>query len=202
MPVAGPMDAFSHRLANQLVGNDVDAATLEITLIGPELIVEADTTMAIAGAQFEVTCDDRPVAIGASFAVQAGSASSLGASCRARAPISRWPAACRPQPVLGSRATHLVSRMGGFDGRALRPAIACRLLGEPRAAAAAEVGGPDAADQGPRAAARDARPAGRLVSGRCAEDDRRRELPHLAAVESHGLSPAGTAAGRACARAS
>jgi allophanate hydrolase subunit 2 len=30
--------------------------------------------MAIAGAQFEVTCDDRPVGLGASFAVHAGSA--------------------------------------------------------------------------------------------------------------------------------
>ena len=52
VPVAGPMDAFSHRLANQLVGNDADAATLEITLLGPELTVEADTTMAIHGRAF------------------------------------------------------------------------------------------------------------------------------------------------------
>ncbi len=37
------MDTFSHRLANQLAGNAPDAATLEVTLIGPELIVEADT---------------------------------------------------------------------------------------------------------------------------------------------------------------
>ena len=38
VPAAGPMDTFSHRLANQLAGNDIDAATLEITLIGPEII--------------------------------------------------------------------------------------------------------------------------------------------------------------------
>ena len=42
-------------------------ATLEITLIGPELIVDADTTMAIAGGQFEATCDDRPLPLGASL---------------------------------------------------------------------------------------------------------------------------------------
>ena len=28
VPVAGPMDTFSHRLANQLAGNAIDAATL------------------------------------------------------------------------------------------------------------------------------------------------------------------------------
>ena len=42
VPVAGPMDAYSHRLANALVGNDDDAAALEITLLGPEL--EASTS--------------------------------------------------------------------------------------------------------------------------------------------------------------
>ena len=42
VPVAGPMDIFSHRLANQLAGNEPDAATIEITLLGPELVVEAD----------------------------------------------------------------------------------------------------------------------------------------------------------------
>ena len=72
VPVAGPMDMFSHRLANQLVGNDPDAATIEVTLLGPELIVDADTTMAIAGAQFEVTCDDRPMAPSASSAIHRG----------------------------------------------------------------------------------------------------------------------------------
>ena len=35
VPVAGPMDAWSHRLANALAGNRPDAATLEVTLLGP-----------------------------------------------------------------------------------------------------------------------------------------------------------------------
>ena len=45
--VAGPMDVFSHRLANHLVGNAPDAATLEITLIGPVLEIQADTMLAV-----------------------------------------------------------------------------------------------------------------------------------------------------------
>ena len=94
VPVAGPMDAFSHRLANQLVGNDPDAATLEVTLIGPELAIEAETTIAIAGGLFEVTCDGRPVPMGASFAVQRASASSSAALSRAPAPTLAWRAAC------------------------------------------------------------------------------------------------------------
>jgi antagonist of KipI len=119
VPVAGPMDSFSHRVANQLVGNDIDAATLEITLIGPELIIEAATTLAIAGAHFEVTCDDRPVAIGASFAVTRGQRLKFGRIVEGARAYLAVAGGIQTTPVLGSRATHVVSRMGGFSGRAL-----------------------------------------------------------------------------------
>lgn len=119
VPVAGPMDAFSHRLANLLVGNDADAATLEITLIGPELIVEAETTIAIAGAHFEVTCDDRAAPLGASFAVRPGQRVKFGRIVQGARAYLAVAGGVQTGPVLGSRATHLVSRMGGFEGRAL-----------------------------------------------------------------------------------
>ena len=119
VPVAGPMDSFSHRLANQLVGNDAAAATLEITLIGPELTIETDTTMAITGAQFDVTCDDRPVAIGASFGVRAGSRLKFGRVHLGARSYLAVAGGVQTPPVLGSRATHLVSRMGGLSGRAV-----------------------------------------------------------------------------------
>ena len=119
VPVAGPMDAFSHRLANQLVGNDAAAATLEITLIGPELTVDVDTTLAICGAHFEVTCDDRPVPMDASFAVRAGQRVKFGRVMQGARAYLAVAGGVQTKQVLGSRATHLVSRMGGFDGRAL-----------------------------------------------------------------------------------
>jgi antagonist of KipI len=121
VPVAGPMDTFSHRLANQLAGNEPDAATLEITLLGPELIVDANTTMAISGAQFEVTCDDRAVPLNASFAVQRGQRIKFGRIEQGARAYLAVAGGIQTDPVLGSRATHLVSRMGGFNGRALQP---------------------------------------------------------------------------------
>ena len=119
VPVAGPMDAFSHRVANQLVGNPIDAATLEITLIGPEIVAEAATTMAIAGAHFDVTCDDRLVPVGESFAVARGQRIKFGRIVQGARAYLAIAGGVQTAPVLGSRATHLVSRMGGFDGRAL-----------------------------------------------------------------------------------
>ncbi len=119
VPVAGPMDAFSHRLANELVGNDPAAATIEVTLIGPELVVDTATTIAITGAHFEVTCEDRLVAMGETCAVNAGARLKFGRIQQgARAYLAVAGGVQTPQ-VLGSRATHLVSRMGGHEGRAL-----------------------------------------------------------------------------------
>lgn len=119
VPVGGPMDSFSHRLANQLVGNEPGAAALEITLIGPELIVEADTTMAITGAHFDVACDERSVPTGASFGVRAGSRLKFGRIHHGARAYLAVAGGVQTPLLLGSRATHLVSRMGGLAGRAL-----------------------------------------------------------------------------------
>jgi len=61
VPVAGPMDPVSHRLANALVGNGRDAALLEVTLLGPELEFEDERLVAVAGAEFELSLDGRHV---------------------------------------------------------------------------------------------------------------------------------------------
>ncbi len=119
VPVAGPMDWFSHRLANELVGNEVSAATLEITLIGPELIVDADTVGVVTGADFDVTCDGTLVPSTATFPVRRGARLRFGRRrTGTRAYLAVAGGILTPQ-VLGSRATHLLSGMGGLKGRAL-----------------------------------------------------------------------------------
>jgi antagonist of KipI len=120
VPVAGPMDAFSHRLANHLVGNAPDAALLEITLIGPELTADVDITLAVCGADFDLTCDGDSVPTAATFRAQAGQTIRFGRRHRgARAYLAVAGGGVHTLPVLGSRSTHLVSRMGGLEGRAL-----------------------------------------------------------------------------------
>lgn len=137
VPVAGPMDAFSHRLANQLVGNTPEAATLEVTLIGPELLIEAETTMAIVGALFEVTCEGQAVPMDRSFAVHAGERLKFGRLVQGARAYLGVAGGIQSERVLGSRATHLVSGMGGLTGRALMagdrvPVLAESALGPAR----------------------------------------------------------------------
>jgi antagonist of KipI len=119
VPVAGPMDPVSHRLANALIGNERDAATLEITLLGPELEFEDERLVAIAGAEFALTLDGRPVPANAPFIVAAGSRLRFGARGRGARAYLAVSGGIAVTPTLGSRATHLVSSMGGLDGRAL-----------------------------------------------------------------------------------
>jgi antagonist of KipI len=120
VPVSGPMDAYSHRLANQVLGNDPMAAALEITLLGPELAADGDLTCAIAGAEIEVTVDGVAVPRYRPFQVRAGSR----IRCGARRTGTRLTLAVQGgfdlPATFGSRATHLVSRMGPFGGRPLR----------------------------------------------------------------------------------
>lgn len=120
VPVAGPMDVFSHRLANHLVGNAPDAATLEVTLIGPELEVQAETVLVVTGADFDLSCGDVGVPVGMTFVARAGQVLRFGRRrLGARAYLAVAGGGVLTPPVLGSRATHLVSHMGGVEGRAL-----------------------------------------------------------------------------------
>jgi antagonist of KipI len=120
VPVAGPMDAYAHRLANALVGNPVAAATLEITLVGPEIEFDDDRVVAVTGARFEVTRNGESMPMRTAVAVPAGSRVKFGrrsAGARAYLAVAGGIAV---RPVLGSRATHVITAMGGVDGRSLR----------------------------------------------------------------------------------
>ncbi len=120
VPVAGPMDPLSHRMANMLVGNPADRATLEVTLVGPEIEFLDDTVFAVAGARFALLLDARPMRTG--VAARAGRGSRLRFGRRmagARAYVAVRGGVDVPSR-LGSRSTDLASGLGGLGGRPLR----------------------------------------------------------------------------------
>ena len=119
VPVGGPMDAYSHRLANRLVGNAEDAAALEITLIGPELEAHGDLLCAVAGGEFALTIDGRPAGTQAPLVLHSGARLRFGErSAGARATLAVRGGIDVPA-TFGSRATSLSARMGPFGGRTL-----------------------------------------------------------------------------------
>lgn len=130
VPVAGALDASAARRSNVLVGNDAQAAVLEATLLGPELRLEADVTFAVCGADLGATLDGRPVSLNAVIQGRAGAVLGLSGAIDVARPIVSARRGSRAYlafsggidvpVVLGSRATHTRSAMGGVDGRPLR----------------------------------------------------------------------------------
>ncbi|HTV33575.1 MAG TPA: biotin-dependent carboxyltransferase family protein [Methylocella sp.] len=118
---SGPMDWASFLTANLALGNDARAAAIEIPTGGVELICEATPLwIAFAGGAFIWRRDgkDLPKAArvklepGSLLVARAGDFGSFAYLAIARgfdAPL-----------VMGSRATHLRSGLGGVDGRMLK----------------------------------------------------------------------------------
>lgn len=117
--VAGPMDPLSHRLANLLVGNSLDCATLEVTLTGPEIEFINPAAFALTGAEFDLTLDGHHVSMNAPVDAPSGARLQLGTRHRGARAYLGVAGGVDVPPVFGSRATHVISRIGGLFGRAL-----------------------------------------------------------------------------------
>ena len=119
VPVAGPMDPYSHRLANRLAANDDDAAAVEVTLVGPEFEAVGDVSCAVAGAVFELTVEGVPVPTGRALDIRHGHRLRFGRRIAgARATLAVRGGIDVPLSF-GSRATSTIAGMGAFGGRPL-----------------------------------------------------------------------------------
>jgi antagonist of KipI len=117
---AGAADTLSLRLGNRLVGNPENAAALEMTLLGGSFRFPQGAIAALAGSNFGASLDNAEIAVGESFEVRSGQTLRLGpARSGARCYLCVRGGIVVP-PVLGSSSTHLLSHLGGFDGRPLR----------------------------------------------------------------------------------
>jgi allophanate hydrolase subunit 2/allophanate hydrolase subunit 1 len=116
VPLSGPLDSETHAAANGAVGNDANAATIE--LIGGSLTFVAEKALAISvdgAAAQRVAAGDR-----VTLSVGERLTSYLAIAGGVDVPL-----------VLGSRSTLLVASLGGLQGRGLRKGDALA-IGEPR----------------------------------------------------------------------
>jgi 5-oxoprolinase (ATP-hydrolysing) subunit C len=119
-PPSGPMDSWSFRLANVLVGNEPGAAALECQFVGATLKLQRAGVIAVTGADMQPKLDDEPVPMWESIAVKAGQTLALSfAKVGARAYIA-VAGGIATTPWLGSRSTFHKAGVGGMDGHALK----------------------------------------------------------------------------------
>jgi antagonist of KipI len=113
----GVMDRTAARLINILLGNDAGDAVLEMHFPAPEIVFEANTLIAIGGAEFTPMLADQPAenwrivfAKKGSILKFAGKRSGNRSYLAVKGGISvpKW---------FGSSSTNLAAKVGGFNGR-------------------------------------------------------------------------------------
>lgn len=112
VPGSGAADRQAHRLANHLVGNPEDAATLEVALHGPTLRFEVDAALAYTGTEADLHLDDRRIPTGHTVPVRAGQTLRIGPLHGGTYGYLAVDGGIATAPVLGSRSTCTLSGLG------------------------------------------------------------------------------------------
>ncbi|MBF8149952.1 biotin-dependent carboxyltransferase family protein [Winogradskyella sp. F6397] len=78
VPVSGAMDSYSSQFANELIDNTIDAAVLEMTMTGAELLFLKSTTIAITGADMNPVLNGNAIDMYKSITVKPDDTLSFG----------------------------------------------------------------------------------------------------------------------------
>lgn len=126
--VGGALDSFTARAVNLSVGNDDNAALLEMAQTGPDLVFDRDVLVAWSGADFAARVNDEPLPRDRAVRVAAGEPVSFGL---ARSGLRAWLAIAGGIDVplvMGSRSTYRRGGIGGHQGRPLAAGDALKLF--------------------------------------------------------------------------
>jgi 5-oxoprolinase (ATP-hydrolysing) subunit C len=120
VPPSGPLDDWSFRLANLLVGNEPGVAALECQFLGPTLRFDVPAMIAVCGGDLSATLDAAPLPLWTGVRVDAGQILSFGGPrLGARAYVAIAGGVDAPV-AMGSRSTYVTARLGGIDGAPLK----------------------------------------------------------------------------------
>ena len=117
---SGAADPISLRLGNRLVGNPESAAGLEMTLLGGTFLFREGGIAAVTGSDFGAALDGAPVPPWTSIQVRSGQRLALGPSRSGARCYLCVRGGIQVKLFLGSASTHILSGLGGLDGRALK----------------------------------------------------------------------------------
>jgi KipI family sensor histidine kinase inhibitor len=117
---AGAADQVSFRLGNLLVGNPPNTPALEMTPAGGRFQFEAPCRFALTGSDFGASLDGREVPAWQTLSAKGGQLLECGqAKSGARGYLCVGGGIVVPR-VFSSASTHLLTALGGLNGRALK----------------------------------------------------------------------------------
>jgi antagonist of KipI len=117
---SGAADPISLRIGNRLVGNDEGAAGLEMTLLGGSFLFPEGAIVAVTGSDFGATLHGVAVDPWTSFEIGSNQTLTLGPTRSGARCYLCVRGGIAVEPFLGSASTHVLSSLGGFEGRPLR----------------------------------------------------------------------------------
>ena len=117
---SGAMDKISLRLANLLVGNPENAAAIEMILLGSSFLFQSDCLIAVTGADFSPTIDNRPLPMWQPVLVKKGALLNFKAAKTGCCSYLAISGSFQLPKIMNSRSTYLRAHIGGLEGRALR----------------------------------------------------------------------------------
>lgn len=117
---SGAADPAALQIGNRLVGNAPGAAALEMTLTGGTFAFPQGGVVCLAGADFGAQLDGRELIPWKAQAILPGKRVSLGATRDFARCYLCVAGGIVVQEFLGSASTHLLSGMGGWQGRPLK----------------------------------------------------------------------------------
>ena len=117
---AGAADSFSFRLGNLLVGNDENDAGLEMTLVGGTYRFNQSVLAVLTGSRFTATLDGEDFPFFKAFHVKKGQELDIGPSQDGARCFLTVKGGFHVPQILGSSSTHLMTRIGGYEGRDLK----------------------------------------------------------------------------------
>jgi biotin-dependent carboxylase-like uncharacterized protein len=119
-PPSGPMDSWSFRLSNLLVGNSECSAALECQFMGPTLGFEKDCIISICGADMQPKLDGKPIPLWQSIKIKQGQVLELSYCLAGARTYISVDGGIDTEPWLGSKSTFHKAGVGGVEGRAIQ----------------------------------------------------------------------------------
>ncbi len=120
VPMSGAADPLSMALANKLVGNDLLAPALEVTLAGMSFRADVNTQVAITGARAACTVNGKPAQLHSTLQLLPNDEVQVGPAEKGARSYVAFAGGLLADETLGSQSTYLPAGFAGFKGRSLQ----------------------------------------------------------------------------------
>ncbi len=117
VPSSGPMDEFSHHIANKLVGNAMEETAMEFAMLGGKIEFLCDAIFALTGAEFAPKLNGETIEMWRTYKASKGDVLDIGFALRSLRGYMAIAGGFKAQENLGSTSTQAMNFLGGYHGK-------------------------------------------------------------------------------------